>query len=150
MPIDVSTWIEVTRPADTVAGLQFDPDHDPRWIGGVDSTERLTHGPLDVGSRVRRLGRFMGRRIEWVMEIVEIVPARRLAMHAVRSPFPMDVTYEIEPSSGGSRVGIRVQGEAYGLFRLFGPLLGPMVRRSVAGDLRRLKALVESSPVAGS
>jgi len=144
MAIDVSTAIDIARPADAVAAYQFDPTNDPAWIGGVDRAEKLTAGPMAVGSRVRRLGGFMGRHIEWVMEVVEMAPARRLAMHAVKSPFPMDVSYEIEPSGAGSRARIRIQGQAYGMFRLFGPLLGPMVRRSVAGDLCRLKALVEA------
>ena len=74
----------------------------------------------------------MGRPIEWLMEVVAFEPARRVAMHAVRSPFPMDVTYELEPSGRGTTARIRIQGEARGAYGLAGPLLPTMVRRSVA------------------
>jgi hypothetical protein len=79
------------------------------------------------------------------MDVTELVPGRRLAMHAVRSPFPMDVTYELAPSGRGTRATIRIQGEARGMYGLLGPLTPVMVRRSVQADLRRLKRALEAS-----
>jgi hypothetical protein len=38
----------------------------------------------------------------------------------------------------------RVEGEPRGIYRLPWPLLSGMVRRSVAGDLCRLKAILET------
>src|SRR4051794_18121848 len=96
--LDVAASVEIARPPEAVAAYEFEPTNDPSWIGGVKTAERLTDGPIVVGSRVRRRGSFLGRPIEWVMDVAELVPARRLAMHAVRSPFPMDVTYELEPA----------------------------------------------------
>jgi hypothetical protein len=66
-------------------------------------------------------------------------------MHAIRSPFPMDVTYELAPASGGTRASIRIRGEARGVYGLLGPLTPLMVRRSVQSDLGRLKRAVERS-----
>jgi hypothetical protein len=144
MSLDVTAVVEIRRPPNVVAAYEFDPTHDATWIGGVRRAELLTAGPVAVGSRVRRIGGFLGRPIEWVMDVVEYVPARRLAMHAVRSPFPMDVTYELEPVPSGTRASIRIQGEARGTYGLLGPLTRPMVKRSVQSDLRRLKRALES------
>ena len=95
----------------------------------------------------------MGRQIEWIMCIERLEPARHLGMTAEKSPFPMQVDYLLEPIDAGrrTRASIRVRGEASGMYRLPGPLLGPMVRRSVASDLRRLRTIVESGvrPPAG-
>jgi hypothetical protein len=57
----------------------------------------------------------------------------------------MDVAYSLQPLDGGqaTQASIRIRGDARGMYGLPGPLLGPMVRRSVAGDLRRLKKIVE-------
>lgn len=144
MSLDVVAREQIGRPPEVVAAYEFEPANDPTWIGGVRTSERLSDGPFGVGSRVRRRGGFLGRPIEWVMDVVELVPARRLAMHAVRSPFPMDVTYELEPSGGGTRASIRIRGEARGMYGLLGPLTPWMVRRSVQSDLRRLKRAVET------
>jgi carbon monoxide dehydrogenase subunit G len=144
MALDVTATIDISRPPDAVAAYVFEPSHDPTWIGGVRAVEMVSPPPMQVGSRVRRTGAFMGRRIEWLMEVVDLVPGRRLAMHAIQSPFPMDVAYELEPAPSGTRASIRVQGEPGGSYRLAGPLLGPMVRRSISSDARRLKQAIEA------
>jgi hypothetical protein len=144
MSLDVVATMEISRPPEVVAAYQFDPANDPTWIGGVRTSEPLTEGPLTVGSRVRRRGAFLGRPIEWVMDVVELVPGRTLAMHAVRSPFPMDVTYALEASAVGTTARIRIRGEARGMYGVLGPLTPWLVRRSVQSDLRRLKRAVEA------
>ena len=144
MALDVLARIDIARPPEAVAAYQFDAANDPTWISGVRTAEQLTPGAIDVGSRVRRIGTFLGRPIEWVMDVAEFVPARRLAMHAVRSPFPMDVTYELEPADGGTHATIRIRGQAGGLYSLLGPLTPVIVRRSVQADLVRLKRTLEA------
>ena len=65
-------------------------------------------------------------------------PPGLLVMRADR-PFPMDITYRLEPVSDGTRVQIRLAGGGSGFFRLAGPLLGAAVRRNLQRDLRRLR-----------
>jgi hypothetical protein len=83
------------------------------------------------------------------MRVESFEPDRHVEMHALRSPFPMDVDYHLEPIDGGrrTRASIRIRGDARGIYgALPGPLLGLMVRRSVQGDLKRLKGIVERGP----
>lgn len=146
MKLDVTATVDIDAPPERVAAVEFDPARDPEWIGGVDRVEALTPPLLGIGSEVRRVGGFMGRPIEWIMHVERLEPARHLGMRAVKSPFPMEVDYRLEPIDEGrrTRASIRIRGEAGGIYRLPGPLLGPMVRSSVAGDLRRLRTMVES------
>jgi hypothetical protein len=146
MAIDVTAALEINAPPDGVAAVQFDPERDPEWIGGVDRVELVTAPPLRKGSEVRRVGGFLGRPIEWLMQVQSFEPDRHVGMHALRSPFPMDVDYRLDGLDGGrrTRASIRIRGDARGMYgALPGPLLGMMVRRSVQGDLRRLKLIVE-------
>jgi hypothetical protein len=145
MSLDVTATIDIDATPAAVASVQFDPDRDPEWIGGVNRIERVTPGPVARGSQVRRIGSFLGRPIVWLMAVVAFEPDRLVAMHALESPFPMDVDYRLEPIDDGrrTRASIRIRGEGRGMYGLPGWLTGPMVRRSVQGDLRRLKAIVE-------
>ncbi len=146
MAIDVTAALEIDSSPDAVAAVQFDPERDPEWIGGVDRVELVTSAPLREGSEVRRVGGFLGRPIEWLMQVQSFEPGRHVGMHALRSPFPMDVDYRLDALDGGrrTRASIRIRGDARGMYgALPGPLLGMMVRRSVQGDLRRLKRIVE-------
>jgi uncharacterized membrane protein len=149
MALDVTAQVRIERPTDEVAAYEFEPRNDPHWIGGVKTVEVKTAAPFAKGSQVLRKGSFMGRPIQWLMEVVEFEPGRRVAMHALRSPFPMDVTYDLEPSDGATTATIRIQGEARGFYGMLGPLTPGMVKRSVMGDLRRLKKRVEDGAQGG-
>ncbi len=148
MGIDVTARLRIEAPPSAVAAVEFDPSRDPEWIGGVDRVELITAPPLALQSQVRRLGGFLGRPIEWIMRVDALEPERHVGMHALKSPFPMDVDYHLEPLDGGraTRASIRIRGEGKGMYGLPGPLMGPMVKRSVTGDLKRLKAIVEDAP----
>ena len=135
--------VERAIPADAaaVARIMFDPDNDPQWIGGARSVERLTPGPIGVGSRVRRHGGFLGSRFSWVTEVTGFEPDRRLDMVFMEGPMEGGVCYLIQPAPDGARVAIHNRGRS----KVPLPGMGWMVKRSVAADLKRLAALVERS-----
>jgi uncharacterized membrane protein len=142
---DVTVETVVARPRAELARYASDWRNDPSWIGGVSEARQVTDGPFGVGAQVLRVASFLGRRIEYVTEVVEHEPGSRLAMRAVRGPFPLDVVYEFEDAAdAGTRMRIRARGDASGFYRLAGPLLARAVRRSIAGDLERLKGLLEA------
>ena len=141
MSIDVSAEIIIDRLKDDVASFVTNPGNGPAWIGGIVESEMLTDPPLGQGTKVRRVAKFLGRRMEYVPEVVEYVLSSRLVMRADK-PFDMMIAYEFEEVGGGTRV--QVQGEGSGFFRLADPLMGPVVRRNVSNDLNALKRLLES------
>jgi polyketide cyclase/dehydrase/lipid transport protein len=144
--IDTRAVILVARAREEVAAYLRDPGNDPDWIGGLRSARLVTEPPVGVGSRIERVASFLGRRIEYVNEIIELT-GTRLAMRSIRSPFPMRVTYGYDDvgddATTTTEVSVRVEGDASRLYRLADPLLAVLVRRSVQRDLRTLKRLLE-------
>jgi hypothetical protein len=141
---DVTVETTIARRREDVARFASDPANDTAWIGALTEATLLTEPPVGVGSRVERVASFLGRRIEYVNEIVELEPGRRLAMRSVKAPFPMTVVYEWEDAGAGTRMRIRAGGDAGGFYRVAGPLLSRAVRRGIERDLRKLKELLES------
>jgi hypothetical protein len=145
MRIDITAEVRVGRPPGAVAAYMTDPANDPEWIGGVREAHPQGDPPIAVGSRVARVASFLGRRVEYVNEVVAL-DAEHLDMRSVVAPFPMRITYSFAPDGGGGGTVVRnrVRGEPGGFFGLFGPLLAPMVRRSVQKDLERLRDRLEA------
>lgn len=141
--IDVTAATTIRAPRSDVARFVVDHRNDPAWIGGISESELLGDPPVAVGSRVRRVASFMGKRIEYVNEVTALEPDARLEMRSVKSPFPMRVTYGFEDAGGGTATSVRVEGDPSALYRLAGPLLVRQVRRSVQGDLERLREILE-------
>ena len=144
MTTRVDESLVVGRPRDEVARYMFDWRNDPEWIGGISEAQLVSDGDFGVGSRVSRVASFMGRRIEYVLEVEDYDATSRLAMRSVKGPFPMTVAYELADAEGGTRARVRVGGDASGFYRIAGPLLNRAAARSIAADLKRLKALLES------
>jgi uncharacterized membrane protein len=139
--VQVETIIE--RPPEEVAGYAMNPENDRSWIGALTEVNVLTEGPVREGTRVERVAQFLGKRIAYVNEIVEYAPPARLRMKSVKAPFPMTVDYEFAETNDGTLVRIRTGGNASGFYKLAGPLLDRAVRKGVARDLKRLKAILE-------
>jgi len=143
MGIDVTAEARIERPTEDAAGYAMDPAHDTAWIGGIKLVGMLTEPPVRVGTQVERVAYFMGRRIEYVLEVVGLDTRRRLEMASLKAPFPMRVTYGFQPDGEATIASIRVQGGPGGIMGLFSPLMAMSVRRNISGDLRRLKGVME-------
>lgn len=142
--MDVTCEIVIQRPRDMVAAYAEDPRNDPTWINGIREARPLSDPAVAQGARVERIARFLGRRIEYVLEVVAYERHALLAMESVQGPFPMRVTYSFETVDDGTRFSIRNEGGAGLAFKLGAPLMSRALRRNVRGDLRRLKTLLES------
>jgi hypothetical protein len=144
LPVDVLTDLEIARPLAEVAAFAAQPDNAPAWYENIESVEWKSSPPLDVGSRIAFVARFLGRRLAYTYEIVELDPGAKLVMRTAEGPFPMETTYTwraLGPS--GTRMTLRNRGEPSGFSRLLSPLLEGAMRRANRKDLARLKQLLE-------
>lgn len=144
MSVDVSTEIDIARQVGEVAAYAADPDHAREWYANIDSVEWKTTPPLQVGSIVGFVARFLGRRLAYDYEIVDLVPGERLVMRTAQGPFPMETTYTWTPTAdGGTHMTLRNQGEPAGFSKLLAPLMTPAMRRANRKDLAALKSILE-------
>jgi uncharacterized membrane protein len=146
LAVDVLTEITIARPLSEVAGYAADPDNAPEWYENIESVSWRTEPPLQVGSEMTFVARFMGRRLTYVYRTVEFEPQRRLVMRTLDGPFPMETTYTwSDAGAGKTRMTLRNKGGATGLMGLLAPLEAIAVRRATKKDLRRLRAILESA-----
>jgi uncharacterized protein YndB with AHSA1/START domain len=144
MAVDVLSEVLIDRPCDQVAAYAADPSHAPDWYVNIDSVEWRTEPPMRVGSRVAFVARFLGRRLEYTYEIIELDPGHRLVMRTAEGPFPMETTYTWQPHpSGGTTMTLRNRGEPAGFARIGAPAMAAAMRRANRKDLTRLKSLLE-------
>ena len=90
------------------------------------------------------MAHFMGRRIEYVMEVDELESGRRIVLRSIKSPFPMRVTYTFEPDTSGTRATVRVEGGPDGPLRRASGLMSWAVRRNLRKDVARLMQICET------
>lgn len=143
MAVDVVVERVIGRPVAEVASYAGDPTHAPEWYSNIRSVEWETEPPVRVGSRMAFVAHFLGRRMAYTYEVVELVPDERLVMRTAQGPFPMETTYTWEPVDGGTRMTLRNTGEPSGFSRVAAPVMEAAMRRATGKDLERLAALLE-------
>jgi uncharacterized membrane protein len=139
----------IDRPLDQVVAYAGDPDKAPQWYVNIESVEWKSPPPLAVGSKLAFIAHFLGRRLAYTYEVVELVPGERMVMRTAQGPFPMETTYTWEPHGDGkTRMTLRNQGEPRGFSKIVAPFMAAAMRRANQKDLRRLKTLLEQRPPA--
>lgn len=133
----------IRRPVELVAAYASDPSHAPEWYANISEVEWRTPPPVQVGSEVAFVARFLGRELRYTYAIVEHTP-ESLVMRTAQGPFPMETSYRYESLPDGStRMTLRNRGTPSGFSRLVSPLVGIAMRRATTKDLVALKQLLE-------
>lgn len=145
MAVDVQVETTVRRPIAEVAAFAGDPSNAPAWYANIKSVDWQTPPPVVVGSRMDFVAQFLGRRLSYTYEVVELDPGRRMVMRTADGPFPMETTYTWEGAeAGATRMTLRNRGNPSGFSRVAAPVMERAMRRATSKDLARLKAILEA------
>jgi hypothetical protein len=142
--VDVLSEVVIARPRAEVAAYASDPDTATTWYANITAVEWRTPPPLAVGTRLAFVAGFLGRRLAYTYEVREHVRGERFVMATAEGPFPMETTYAwADAGAGATRMTLRNRGEPRGFARMAAPVVARAVRHANAGDLRRLRAILE-------
>ena len=142
--VDVTSEIEIQRPREEVAAYVLDQDTAPEWYENITAVEWLTRPPIEEGSRIDFVARFLGQRLSYTYEVRELVPNERMVMSTADGPFPMQTTYTFQDApDGATRMTLRNTGEPKSFGSLAASLVAPAMRRANRKDLKRLKQILE-------
>jgi hypothetical protein len=143
--VDITTSTVIDRPVADVAAYAADPSNAPEWYANIASVEWITLPPLQVGSKVAFVARFLGRRLEYTYEFTELT-GERLVMQTAQGPFPMETTYIWAPEGGrATRMTLRNRGAPAGFATMVAPFMSAAIRRANRKDLANLKSILEAS-----
>lgn len=136
----------INRDVTEVFAYLASPGAEPRWRSSVIESISDEPGGLREGSRGRNRMRFMGREVVAPWEIVEFVRDSRLCRgYASRVRGGRDRYLLQRFGIGATVLELRVEVEASGLMGLLITSRRTAMESELRADLRRLKAILESS-----
>src|SRR5919198_1480264 len=135
--------LDVDRALAEVWSYVTDPGNLPEWQSSAIEARKEADGPLRVGSRVREVRKFLGRRAESELEVTEYEPEWRFSLRVVDGPVKYAVQHTFEAIDGGTRVAVVVEGTPAKAVRLAGPIVARAAEREFRADFERLKRVLE-------
>ena len=108
--------------------------------------EKMTAGPVGVGTKFRSAVASMGRTAEMVIECTGYDRPRRLDSTTTMQQADISYTLTFEPAGTGTRMRWSGQVRPKGAYRLLGPMITWMGRRQERRIWTSLKHRLEASP----
>ena len=149
----VEESIIINRSAEDVFAFLADREHDSVWMSSVVESEWLkadagdTDSPTTVGRRGRMIMKNMGRRLEYVDEVTDYEPGRRIAHRTVEGPIDLNTACLTEPVGDACRTTVVGETDNFigGPFgKVANPIVARLVRRGFRADLAKLKDILEA------
>jgi hypothetical protein len=78
--------VVINRSSEPVFEFLADPENDPQWSSASDEMRKTSRGPVGLGATFKQVGRFLGRRLEFSLEVTAYEPNRRFRMKVTAGP----------------------------------------------------------------
>jgi carbon monoxide dehydrogenase subunit G len=136
----------IERPPEEVFAFVTAPANDRLWSSTAVERSLDSDEPIGVGSRIRAVDRFLGRRFASTFVVTEHEPPRRSSIR-IEGPVRASGSYLLEPAGPGTRFRWSMEAEpglgGVYLGRVTDPLVTVLFRRRLRRDLRALKDVLE-------
>ena len=144
----IATSVVIESPVAVVFSFVAEAANSNRWASGGPQFEKVTDGPIGVGTVYRYRGTFMGRRVHGTRTYSAYEPNRLIAHENTGlGPVPVKEQFFFETVAGGTKVGLITEwGRLPGVWPLLEPFIAAFLRRMTPGELARLKHAVEALP----
>jgi len=130
-----SSSVEINAPVEKVWSLIDRLEEWPQWMQSIKNIERVSEGPLAVGSQLFVTAKVSRLTVNLLMTITEFVPERSVVMQGKALGTNLTRFYFLEPVNGKTKVTIG--GEVSGLLAWLATRGGKAVSYEIAQAAKR-------------
>ena len=135
-------WVAASPEA--VFTVMHDVNHFPEVLASVVRAEKITPGPVGLGTRFLETRRINGREASAEIEVTAFEPSRRYSATSSQEGITATYHYTLTPEKNGTRVNLQAEVTAKGWKKLMLPLVVSFMKKEDSRHLQKLKTVVEA------
>jgi len=147
--IKVEKSILIQRPIQEVFDFVGNLQNGPQWQSAVLEAKQTTEGELGVGTKFTSVRKFMGQKLEAIIEFVAYEPNKKIVFKSTSGTTPFVETYLFESIAEGTRFTSILELQTGGIMGLADPLIASSIKRETDATFGDLKAILESKVMGG-
>lgn len=136
--------IVIKRPVAEVFAFVSDLANGPQWQTGLLESRNQTKGSLGVGSKFASVRKFLGRKIEGLVEISEYELNSKFVIKSDTGTVPFKEVYLFEPLANGTKLSTVIELHTSGLMGLAEPMIVGSLKRDMEANFGDLKDILET------
>jgi hypothetical protein len=146
-PVHVEGNIDIARPVDEVFDFVADQRNEPLYNAQMTSSEKVTGGPIGVGTQFHATITNRGKPTDMVIEVTGFERPRHMESTSHLSTMDLDGGLTFEPVPGGTRMSWAWNVRPTGFLAWLRPLVGAIGSRNERRIWTGLKRHLERAPV---
>jgi uncharacterized membrane protein len=115
--IKVEHSVIVSRSVEEVFSFLGNFEQDPHWQSGIIEAKQIPEGVTLVGTTVRQVRQFLGRRLDYTGDVIEYEENQKIWVKSLSGPYPFEGGYTLEPIDGGTQVTFLLRVQPSGVIR---------------------------------
>jgi uncharacterized protein YndB with AHSA1/START domain len=136
--------VTIDRPIEDVFDFMADARNEPRYNPIMRHAEKLTDGPIGVGTRFCDVSRSFGRDIKAIIELIDYERPERLAWSIHLPATAIAGVLEFTPTPEGTRARWTWDVTPHGALKLLAPIIARRGQREEERIWERMKHYLET------
>ncbi len=137
--------VVINRPPETVFDFVADACNEPRYNPYILRAEKISSGPIGLGTRFRNETTGMGRTTDWTIEITSYERPRRFSSFLRSSAMDIQGEMTFDAVDAGTQMRWSLNLQPRGIFRFFAPLVSKLGQRLEDRNWQNMKRYLEAS-----
>lgn len=140
--------ITINRPISEVFEFITDFSNGPKMNEDIINVEKLTEGPVRIGSKFKETRVIRGRNAEAAIEVVKYNPSEEFSAQSVSNGLIVTYHYQMSEVTDGTTVSFQCEVKTSGIIMaLTKPFLIKILKQEDGDHLKDIKRVIESPDV---
>lgn len=143
--IKIEASITINKPVAEVYAYAADPTNAPLWYDNIKEANWMPGHALKQGAQVKFKASYIGKEVDIVYEMAQLLPNELVEMKSVQGPFALRTVYTFSPmTQDTTRINVLNEAAPKNVPKIMLGIIKGALQKALDKDLQHLKIILEN------